>query len=799
MLTRVLVAASVLIFGSSALFGVSFSDATWTAQSSTTESVTAAPDWTPPTVVVSALPAPVKGTVQVTATASDARSGIVASSVTLSYAPASGSTWTPLTGCTTSGANPLTLQCPWNSTSVADGSYQVRATATDTAGYAATSATVTASVLNTDGVVLSPISPFLRGTVAITGSAVTTSNNGNETLTLAYSSNGTTWFEINGSCNVMGKDPTLTCQWNTTAVPDGRYDVRASSNKSPTADIQRGILIDNTAPTATLTAPTGVLGGTVALTATAGDATSGVASVAFDHRLGTGGWVTCGTDVTAPYSCTLDTTALANGSYDFRATATDAAGNTTTSTVTRSVDNTPATVSITSPAAGAVLDGNVNVAVAAQSARVVTSVRVDYRSSGGNFTTVCTDTTAPYACSWPTAQLGNGSYELQAVLTQGSGADVTSAVRAVTVTHPATAVAITQAAAAVAISSPVTGATIRNQGTVSVTGTATAPAGVTAVTLRATPVAPAGPRVDTACTLGAGTFRCAWDTSGVVYGAYDLSVEMTQGDNVVLTAKPVRVTVDNVVASVSLRLDPGPAGGYVKGTESLAVTADSNLAVASVAYQLAPTGTTAWAALCPSVTTGPSYACAWDTTTRPNATYDLRAVMTLTNGATVSSSPVTVTVVNLRAADVQAGNGDGSIGAGDTLVLTYSTRVNLASIRSGWTGAATPVTLSFADAPDRVTVTDANLGQVTFAQDYVRTGFTLSATMTATESGGATVITLTLAQDPPVGADQPGPDRWGDDLDAERCGDRRRPRGSVRRRSRDRVRGCRQGLVTVEV
>jgi hypothetical protein len=55
---------------------------------------------------------------------------------------------------------------------------------------------------------------------------------------------------------------------------------------------------------------------------------------------GSGTWSTACSDSSSPYSCTFATTTLADGSYDFRATATDNNGNAATApTQTRSVDN----------------------------------------------------------------------------------------------------------------------------------------------------------------------------------------------------------------------------------------------------------------------------------------------------------------------------------------------------------------------------------------------------------------------------------------------------------------------------
>jgi hypothetical protein len=66
-----------------------------------------------------------------------------------------------------------------------------------------------------------------------------------------------------------------------------------------------------------------------------------VASVLFQVApAGSGTWSTACSDTTSPYSCNFGTTGLVDGSYDFRAIATDNNGNTTTApTQTRTVDN----------------------------------------------------------------------------------------------------------------------------------------------------------------------------------------------------------------------------------------------------------------------------------------------------------------------------------------------------------------------------------------------------------------------------------------------------------------------------
>ena len=103
-----------------------------------------------------------------------------------------------------------------------------------------------------------------------------------------------------------------------------------------------------------LTDPGSPLRATVNLAATASDG-GGVASVLFERKTTAGStWTTICTDNLTPFTCAWSTTALADGSYDVRATATDNAGRTAASTVTaRVVDNTgPAASTVTSTSGG---------------------------------------------------------------------------------------------------------------------------------------------------------------------------------------------------------------------------------------------------------------------------------------------------------------------------------------------------------------------------------------------------------------------------------------------------------------
>ena len=134
---------------------------------------------------------------------------------------------------------------------------------------------------------------------------------------------------------------------------DVRVLVRVTDEAGNTLDsAAQTVLVDNTNPTGSLTAPAdgAELSGTVAVSSDSADSGSGVASAEFQRPAGGGAWTTIGTDVNAPYSVDWGTTALGDGDYDLRVVTTDEAGNTFTSaTRTVLVDNTAPIVSLTAP------------------------------------------------------------------------------------------------------------------------------------------------------------------------------------------------------------------------------------------------------------------------------------------------------------------------------------------------------------------------------------------------------------------------------------------------------------------
>ncbi len=113
----------------------------------------------------------------------------------------------------------------------------------------------------------------------------------------------------------------------------------------PRSQSTTAVFRDAASPTVSLTKPgAGPVAGTLSLAATAGDNVA-VDRVEFRVR-----GVLVGTDVSAPYTASLNTTAVADGVAGVTATAVDTSGlSTTTSTVNVTIDNTKPALTVNGP------------------------------------------------------------------------------------------------------------------------------------------------------------------------------------------------------------------------------------------------------------------------------------------------------------------------------------------------------------------------------------------------------------------------------------------------------------------
>lgn len=423
--TVVLVVLAAVLLAAGSPLGPSLSSAAFTAKTvNSGNSVGAAADWTPPTVTIDPPAGTLRDTATVTASAADGETGI--RSVALSVRAAGATAWTAL--CSVTAAP---YSCAWNTRAVADGSYELRAVATDNAGYVTTSATVAATVGNTVGIALADPGEILRGAVAL-ASTLQNAGSGPYTVYVEYAPAGSTSATAWKTACTSTVAP-YTCTWNTASVTGDFYDLRASvtaNGVTTLSAVVTDVLIDNAPPAITMSDPGSPLRGTVTLAATASDALSGVARVVIQVAPnGTGSWQDACTVTAAPYTCRYTTTGLANGAYAFRAIAMDAAGNSATSNTvsSRTVDNSVASVAMEDP--GAYLGGTETLAASANSTAGIANVTIQYAPSGTTaWTAVCADTSAPYSCAWNTATVVDGLYDVRAVLTDLAGTSTTSAV-----------------------------------------------------------------------------------------------------------------------------------------------------------------------------------------------------------------------------------------------------------------------------------------------------------------------------------------------------------------------------------
>src|SRR5439155_699779 len=206
--------------------------------------------------------------------------------------------------------------------------------------------------------------------------------------------------------------------WNTTTGADGaatiKVEVEDMAGNTTTSPL-RNVSVDNVAPTPTLADPGQYLNGTVSLSATSDPDTT---QVDFERRPGGGGsWVTIASDTTLPWDTSLDTTALADGLYDFRAVATDQTGHTGTSPIRPNVDVTAPTVVLANP--GATISGTVTLAATVSGTGATQVVFGATPAGGGAWTPLGTDTTSPWSVSYDTTKLTDGMYDLRATVSDG--------------------------------------------------------------------------------------------------------------------------------------------------------------------------------------------------------------------------------------------------------------------------------------------------------------------------------------------------------------------------------------------
>jgi len=241
----------------------------------------------------------------------------------------------------------------------------------------------------------------------------------------------------------------------------------------------------------------------------------------------------------APFTLPLNTTALPDGPHQIAAVAVDAAGNEGESApITVTVDNTAPTVAVTSPPAGATVNGNVTVtASATDTTSGVASVA--FLVDGA---VIATDTSAPYSVVWATAMVTPGTHMLSARATDVAGNQTVSAVVSVTVQQVNQA-PVVNAGPDLTITLP---ANATLNGTVTDDGLPTPPN----LTKQWTKVS------------GPGTVTFASPTAAVTTATFSLSgvyvVRLTGSDGTLSSSDTAQVTVNPAVMNTAPSVNAGP-------------------------------------------------------------------------------------------------------------------------------------------------------------------------------------------------------------------------------------------------
>ena len=376
------------------------------------------------------------------------------SSVQFQFSPAGAGAWSNV------GAADISppYGAAWNTSLVADGPYDLRAVVTDTSGNVANTLLpgLPKTVDNTSpaGSVIAPaVGAYVSGAVAVDANATDGAvppASGVSAVRFEVKPAGAGAYSVFGTQTTPVVGSTYRQTLATTALADGLAEIRVVVTDvagNETTSAMSTINVDNDAPVVTLGDPGAAVGASVNLSASS---SADTADVTFRYRpvgnLGAG--TAIGSDATAPFGVMWTTAPAAEQQWELIAVATDGGGNVTASAPrTVLVDRTQPTGNVTAPTTGANVGGPA-VALAATAADVsgsgVTLVEWQVKEFGaGSFTTVASDTTAPYDGLWDSTPAPDGATEIRALITDAAGNVRTTAIITVTVDSTGPSVTLT--------------------------------------------------------------------------------------------------------------------------------------------------------------------------------------------------------------------------------------------------------------------------------------------------------------------------------------------------------------------
>jgi hypothetical protein len=324
-------------------------------------------------------------------------------------------------------------------------------------------------------------------------------------------------------------------------------------------------------------------------------------------------------DTTAPYSIPWNTRTTSNGPHTVVAVARDLLGARWWSdpvSITVFNDLTPPAVTVTAPAAGAVVSGTTTVRAVASDNVGVTGVQ--FRLDGANVG--AEDTTAPYEIPWNTAAASSGAHTWTAVARDAAGNTTTSGGVSVTVDNAPPSVGITAPSAGAIVS-----------GTVTVKANASDNIAVVSVQFRLD-------GADFGAADTAAPYEIPWNTAAASSGPHTLTAVARDVAGLTTTSATVSVITDNASPSVSITAPA--AGATVSGVVTVSAGASDDVGVAGIQFFVD-------GAAHGAEDTSAPFSTAWDTSTAAAGSHTLTARARDTAGNSTTSATVTVTVAGV--------------------------------------------------------------------------------------------------------------------------------------------------------
>ena len=341
-----------------------------------------------------------------------------------------------------------------------------------------------------------------------------------------------------------------------------------------------------------------------------------------------------------------------------------------------------------------------------------TDVTFRYRTvgSGGAGTLIASDGTAPFAVTWTTAPAAEMQWELIAVATDAGGNVTTSAPRVVLVDRTQPTGSVT---------APANGDTTGGP-TVAIAANAAdlAGSGVTSVVWE---VMEFGSAVFTpVATDTSAPYSTTWNSTSSPDGATSIRAVITDAAGNTSTTAAVSFSLDSTGPSVSLA-DPG---AIVGGTIALSATTGGG--AARVVFSVAPAGTGTWTEIAND--TGAPFGTPFDTSTLPDALYDLRAVgFDALDNASAPALRTNVRFDNTAPILVSSTPADGTVStSANQIVLTANEPVTAPGALLNGVAAPAPtisgstLTFSTGPLPDGIHVLSGELEDASGARSQFR-------------------------------------------------------------------------------